>query len=309
MAKMATRQAYGKALAELIVENPNVVVLDADLTKSTMTNEAKQVCPERHFNMGIAEGNMMSVAAGLAASGKVVYASSFSMFATGRAFEQLRNSVCYPNLNVKVCGTHAGITVGEDGASHQAIEDIAIMRAVPNMKVIQPCDSFETKAVIKAIADVQGPVYVRLGRSAVEDVHDESYQFALGKAEVLKKGEKVALLATGMMVQEALKAAEILKEDGLDVTVANFASIKPIDEELIVELAKEHEYLFTLEEHNVVGGFGGAVAEVLVKKAPHKLEMIGMQDHFGESGKVSDLLEKYGLNANGIVKKVRESVQ
>ncbi len=309
MAKMATRQAYGKALAELIVKNKNVVVLDADLTKSTMTNEAKAACPERHFNMGIAEGNMMAVGAGLAASGKIVYASSFAMFASGRAFEQIRNSICYPRLNVKICATHAGISVGEDGASHQAIEDMAIMRAIPNMKVFQPCDSIETKAIINAIAEIPGPCYVRMGRAAVEDVHDENYQFVMGKGEVLRKGKEIALLATGLEVQESLKAAELLKEDGYDVTVANFSSIKPIDEELIVSLAKSHKYLISVEEHNVIGGLGSAVAEVLVKKYPHALQMIGMQDVFGESGKSSDVLEKYGLTAGKIAEQVRKIVK
>jgi len=227
------------------------------------------------------------------------------MFASGRAFEQIRNSICYPRLNVKICATHAGISVGEDGASHQAIEDIAIMRAIPNMKVFQPSDSIETKAIINAIAGIPGPCYVRMGRAAVEDVHDESYQFVLGKAEVLRQGKKVALLATGLEVQESLKAAELLKEDGLDVTVANFASIKPIDEDMIVELAKTHEVLVSVEEHNVIGGLGSAIAEVLVKKYPHQLAMIGMQDVFGESGKSSDVLEKYGLTAGKIAEQVR----
>ena len=202
---MATRAAYGKALAKLVQENKNVVVLDADLAGSTKTSDAKAVCPERHFDMGIAEGNMMGVAAGLAASGKIAYASSFAMFAAGRAFEQIRNSICYPNLNVKVCATHAGITVGEDGASHQSVEDLALMRSIPNMKVFQPCDAQETKQIIEGIAQIEGPCYVRLGRASVEDVYDESYQWQLGKGSVLKEGSKVAIVATGMMVQESLK--------------------------------------------------------------------------------------------------------
>ncbi len=306
MGKTATREAYGKALAELIVENEKVVVLDADLTKSTKTCDAKKACPERHFNMGIAEGNMMAVAAGMAASGQIVYASSFAMFAAGRAFEQIRNSICYPHLNVKVCATHAGITVGEDGASHQAIEDLSIMRSIPNMKVFQPCDAAETKAIIKAIAEIDGPCYVRLGRGGVEDVFDESYTFEMGKGIVLNKGSKVAVVASGMMVQEALKAKEELAKEGINPTIVNIHTIKPIDEELIVELAKSHDVLITCEEHNVIGGLGSAVAEVVVKKAPVRMEMIGMQDTFGESGTPAELCAKYGLDAATIVKKVKE---
>lgn len=306
MGKTATREAYGKALAELIVENEKVVVLDADLTKSTKTSDAKKACPERHFNMGIAEGNMMAVAAGLAASGQIVYASSFAMFAAGRAFEQIRNSIAYPHLNVKVCATHAGLTVGEDGASHQCIEDLAIMRAIPGMKVFQPCDAAETKAIIKGIAEIDGPCYVRLGRGGVEDVFDESYKFEMGKGVVLNKGSKVALIATGMMVQEAMKAREELLKEGIDPTVVNIHTIKPIDEELITELAKTHDVLITCEEHNVVGGLGSAVSEVVVKNAPVKMAMIGVQDVFGESGTPKALCEKYGLDAATIVKKVKE---
>lgn len=306
MAKEATRNAYGKALAELVVERDDVLVLDADLTKSTKTIEDKKARPEHHFNMGIAEGNMMAVAAGMAASNKVVYASSFAMFAAGRAFEQIRNSICYPNLNVKVCATHAGITVGEDGASHQCIEDIALMRSIPNMKVFVPCDQYQAKAIVKAAADIAGPCYVRLGRGAVEDVYDESYKFELGKGKVLRKGKKVALVATGMMVQEALKAAEILAKDDILVTVVDMPCIKPIDEELIEEIAKFHEIIITCEEHNVYGGLGSAVSEVTSKKSPVRMEMIGMQDTFGESGTPNELLAKYGLNADHIVEKVKE---
>jgi len=308
MGKTATREAYGKALAELIVKNPNVVVLDADLTKSTKTADAKNACPERHFNMGIAEGNMITTAAGIATSGKVVFASSFSIFATGRAFEQIRNSICYPKLNVKICGTHAGITVGEDGASHQALEDIAIMRAIPNMVVIQPCDGKETEEVIKFVSEYVGPVYVRLGRSAVEDVHDDSYTFKLGKGEVLKHGKDIALIATGMMVQEALTAAKMLQEEGIDVTVVNMPSIKPIDEELVIELANNHSILYTLEEHNIIGGLGSAVCEVSAKYHPVKVERIGVEDTFGESGKPQELLDKYGLSARKIVEKIKQTM-
>ena len=306
---IATREAYGKALAELIKENERVVVLDADLTKSTKTSEAKKACPERHFNMGIAEGNMMSVAAGLAASGQIVYASSFAMFAAGRAYEQIRNSIGYPHLNVKICATHAGITVGEDGASHQAIEDLALMRVIPGMKVFQPCDAKETREIIKAIAEVEGPCYVRLGRSGVDDVNDENYQFELGKGVVLHEGKDVAIIATGMMVQEALKAKEELKEAGIEPTIVNIHTIKPIDEELIEKLAKTHKVLITCEEHSVIGGLGGAVAEVTARTCPARIEMIGVQDTFGESGTPQALLEKYGLNAKAIAKKVKEVLQ
>ena len=306
---IATREAYGKALAELIKENERVVVLDADLTKSTKTSEAKNACPERHFNMGIAEGNMMSVAAGLAASGQIVYASSFAMFAAGRAYEQIRNSIGYPHLNVKICATHAGITVGEDGASHQAIEDLALMKVIPGMKVFQPCDAKETREIIKAIAEVEGPYYVRLGRSGVDDVNDENYQFGLGKGVVLHEGKDVAIIATGMMVQEALKAKEELKEAGIEPTIVNIHTIKPIDEELIEKLAKTHKVLITCEEHSVIGGLGGAVAEVTARRCPARIEMIGVQDTFGESGTPQALLEKYGLNAKAIAEKDKEVLQ
>ena len=247
----------------------------------------------------------MAVAAGMAASNKVVYASSFAMFAARRAFEQIRNSICYPNLNVKVCATHAGITVGEDGASHQCIEDLALMRSIPNMKVFVPCDQYQAKAIVKAVADIDGPCYVRLGRGAVEDVYDESYRFELGKGRVLKEGKKIALIAAGMMVQEALKAADILAKEDISVTVVDMPCIKPIDEELIEEIAKSHELIITCEEHNVYGGLGSAVSEVASKKSPVRMEMMGMQDTFGESGTPNELLAKYGLNADHIVEKVR----
>ena len=301
----ATREAYGKALAKLVQEREDIVVLDADLTKSTKTIEAKKACPERHFNMGIAEGNMMGVAAGLAASKKIVYASSFAMFAAGRAFEQIRNSICYPNLNVKVCATHAGISVGEDGASHQSVEDIAIMRSIPNMKVFQPCDARETEQIIKAVADIEGPCYVRLGRLGVEDVYDDSYTWEYGKGQVLKKGSKVAIVATGLMVQESLKAIEQL--EGIKPTLINISTIKPIDKDLILETAKTHDVIITIEEHNVIGGLGGAVAETL---APYGLAcrqyMMGMQDSFGRSGKPKDLLAHYHLDASSIAQKIKE---
>ncbi|WP_173447145.1 transketolase family protein [Absicoccus porci] len=299
MAKQATRAAYGEAIAELVQENKNVVVLDADLAGSTKSGEAKKVCPERHFDMGIAEGNMMAVAAGLAASGKIAYASTFAVFATGRAYDQVRNSICYPNLNVKICATHAGITVGEDGASHQALEDIALMRAIPNMHVFQPCDGPEAKAIVKAVAKIDGPCYVRLGRLAVESVNDpETYTFEYGKGVVMQKGKKVAIVATGMMVQEALAAA---KELDFDPTVVNIHTIKPIDADLIKELAKTHDAIVTVEEHNVIGGLGGAVAEVLASEKERCPQyMMGVQDTFGQSGTPAELLDHYGLNAKHI---------
>ncbi len=304
----ATREAYGKALAQLVKENENVVVLDADLTKSTKTIDAKNACPQRHFNMGIAEGNMMAVAAGLAASGKVVYASSFAMFAAGRAFEQIRNSICYPKLNVKVCATHAGISVGEDGASHQSVEDLAIMRSIPNMKVFQPCDARETQEVIQKIAKIDGPCYVRLGRLGVEDVYDENYTWEYGKGNVLKEGSRVAIVATGLMVQESLKALELL--EGIEPTLINISTIKPIDKDLIIETAKKHEVIFTVEEHNVIGGLGSAVSEVLSPLGlPVKHYSIGLEDTFGRSGKPKDLLAYYHLDAQGIAQKIKETIK
>ena len=295
----ATREAYGKTLAKLIVEHDDLFVLDADLTKSTKTIDAKNARSEHHFNMGIAEGNMMAVAAGMAASNKVVYASSFAMFAAGRAFEQIRNSICYPNLNVKVCATHAGISVGEDGASHQCIEDVSLMRGIPGMKVIVPCDYNEAKQACKAVAEIDGPCYVRLGRSGVESVNGDDYKFELGKGVVLQKGEKVALVATGLMVQEALEAAKKMETAP---TVVNIHTIKPIDKELIIELAKTHDTIVTCEEHSIIGGLGSAVAEVLAEAGTAcKLVRVGVQDVFGESGKPAQLFAKYKIDADAIV--------
>lgn len=298
----ATREAYGQALAELIVEDSNVIVLDADLTKSTKTSLAKSACPERHFNMGIAEGNMMSVAAGLAASGKTVYASSFAMFAAGRAYEQVRNSIGYPHLNVKICATHAGISVGEDGASHQCIEDLGLMRGIPGMYVFQPCDANETKAIIKGIAKLDGSCYVRLGRSGVEDVFDDQYVFEPGKGKVIQQGTHVALVATGMMVQEAIKASKNLN---FTPTIVNISSIKPIDRELLIQLAKKHDTIITCEEHNIINGLYSAVSECLAPYNLCKIVPVGIDDTFGESGKPKDLMEKYGLNATAIEQQVK----
>ena len=309
MAKMATREAYGKALAELIIENPRVVVLDADLSKSTKTADAKAVCPDRHVNVGIAEANMMGIAAGLATCGNIVYASSFAMFAAGRAYEQVRNSIGYTHLNVKICATHAGITLGEDGASHQSIEDIALMRSIPGMMVIQPSDDIETMQVIKAISELDGPCYVRLGRSAVETVNKEDYKLELGKGVVLREGKDITLIATGMMVQEALKAATTLAEQGIEVNVINIHTIKPLDEALILDYAKQSKLVVTCEEHSKFGGLGSAVAETLSKNHPTKMAMVAIEDTFGESGTPAALVVKYGLSAPSIVEKVLESIE
>ena len=299
-----TRNAYGEKLAELIQKDEKIVVLDADLTKSTKTIEAKKVCPERHFNAGIAECNMLGMAAGLAASGKTVFASSFAVFATGRAFEIIRNSICYPHLNVKVCATHAGLSVGEDGASHQSIEDVGIMRTLPNMQVFVPCDQYETKAVIEHVAKIDGPCYVRLGRGKVEDVFDEKTKFDFSKVKVLRKGNgDVVLFAMGLMVQEALKAAE-----QLDATVVNVSCLKPLDEAGILELLKSHKRAYACEEHSIIGGLFSAIAEVKAKSdVATPLTPIGVNDTFGESGKAKDVLEKYGICASHICEVVSGS--
>lgn len=308
MAKMATREAYGQTLAALAAENENILVLDADLSGSTKSGMVKKNNPNQHFNMGIAEGNMMGVAAGLAASGNIVFASSFAMFATGRAYEQIRNSIGYPRLNVKICASHAGITVGEDGASHQTFEDISLMRGIPNMIVVCPADGVEASKAIRAVAAYDGPCYVRLGRSAVETVYDEDMDFQIGKGNVLRAGKKVAIIACGIMVEQALAAYNTLKAKGYEPTVVDMHTIKPIDEELLISLAETHDLFVTCEEHSVIGGLGSAVAEVLGKKAPRKIAMVGMQDTFGESGKPAQLLEKYGMTANDIVKAVEENI-
>ena len=298
-----TRNAYGEKLAELISTNPNIVVLDADLTKSTKTIEAKNACPERHFNAGIAECNMMGMAAGLAASGKTVFASSFAIFATGRAFEIIRNSIAYPKLNVKVCATHAGLSVGEDGASHQSVEDVALMRVIPNMQVFVPCDQYETKAVIEHVANINGPCYVRLGRGKVEDVYNEDTKFDFTKVNVLRKGNgDVVLFAMGLMVQEALKAAE-----ELDATVVDICSIKPIDEKGVIELLNTHSRAYVCEEHSIIGGLFSAISEIKAKTSiTTPIIPIGVNDVFGESGKAKDVLKKYGLTAEHIIEVVHE---
>ena len=308
--KIATREAYGKALAALANTNENVVVLDADLSKSTKTADFKAVAPERFFNMGIAEGNMMGVAAGLSTCGKVPFVSTFAMFAAGRAFEQIRNSICYPKLNVKVCATHAGLTVGEDGASHQAIEDISLMRSVPNMLVINPADDIETEAAIKAVAEMEGPCYVRLGRMAVSRVNDEeNYNFVIGKGITLAEGNDVAIIATGIMVEAALEAKEELAKEGINARVINIHTIKPIDEELIIKAAKETGVIVTAEEHSIIGGLGSAVAEVVSENCPVPVLRVGVKDTFGESGKPNELLEKYGLTSKDIINKVKKALE
>ncbi|KYH35419.1 1-deoxy-D-xylulose-5-phosphate synthase [Clostridium tepidiprofundi DSM 19306] len=310
MTQIATREAYGKALAKLGRENENVVVLDADLSKSTKTAEFKKECPERFINMGIAEANMMTVAAGLSTCGKIPFVSTFAIFAAGRAFEQIRNSICYPKLNVKVCATHAGITVGEDGASHQAIEDIALMRSVPNMVVINPSDGVETEAAIKAVAEYNGPCYVRLGRAKVNVINDNpEYKFEIGKAVTLREGQDATVIATGIMVDAALEAYNILAEEGIKIKVVNIHTIKPIDEEAIISAAKETGVIVTAEEHNIIGGLGSAVCEVVSSNCPVPVLRVGVKDKFGESGKPDELLKAYGLTAEDIVKEVKKAIQ
>lgn len=307
--KIATREAYGKALVKLSNLNENVVVLDADLSKSTKTADFKAVAPERFINMGIAEANMMGVAAGLATCGKVPFASTFAMFAAGRAFEQIRNSICYPHLNVKVCATHAGLTVGEDGATHQSVEDISLMRSIPNMTVINPADAVETEAAILAIANYNGPCYVRLGRLPVSIINDENnYKFEIGKGVTLANGNDVTIVATGMMVELALEAKEVLAKDGITARVINIHTIKPLDNELLINAAKETGAIVTAEEHSIIGGLGSAVSEVLSEEYPVPVLKVGIQDTFGESGKPADLLKKYNLTCEAIVEKAKKAI-
>lgn len=305
MEKQATREAYGQALEVLGAENENVVVLDADLSKSTKTNMFQKKFPERFFDMGIAEQNMMGVAAGFAAAGKVPFASTFAVFATGRAYDQIRNSICYPRLNVKIAATHAGITVGEDGGSHQALEDISLMRSLPNMTVLVPADGPEAYKAVMAAAAHEGPVYVRLGRSAVPTVTDKEKDFVIGKGSVLREGTDVTLIACGMMVAVALDAAELLVAEGISAAVIDMSTIKPIDRALISEWAAKTGAIVTAEEHNVIGGLGSAVAEVLALDKPVPMEMVGVEDAFGESGTAAALVEKYGLTKEHIAEKAK----
>ncbi|MGN0712738.1 MAG: transketolase family protein [Anaerovoracaceae bacterium] len=303
--KMATRQAYGKVLVELGAENPNLVVMDADLSKSTMTADFGKAYPDRFFNMGIAEQNLYGTACGLALSGKTVCASTFAMFAAGRAFEIIRNSIGYTHANVKVCATHAGITVGEDGASHQTFEDIALMRTIPGMTVVNPSDGVSAMKLLRQVVAFDGPAYVRLGRAAVPVCYDEADEIVLGKGNQLRDGKDVTIIATGIMVNEALMAAEQLAAEGIDARVIDMHTIKPLDEDIIVKAASETGAIVTAEEHSVIGGLGSAVAEVVVKKCPVKMAMVGQQDTFGESGKPDELKKKYGMTADDIVKAVK----
>ena len=305
--KIATRESYGNALIEIGKENPNLVVLDADLAAATKTGMFKKVFPERHIDCGIAESNMAGVAAGLSLTGKIPFMSSFAMFAAGRAFEQVRNSVGYPKLNVKIGATHAGISVGEDGATHQCCEDLALMRTIPGMVVMNPSDDVEAKAAVKAALDHEGPVYIRFGRLAVPVINDRpDYKFELGKGVVLREGKDVTLVATGLEVSETLAAAEKLAADGIDAKVINIHTIKPLDEELIVAAAKETGKVVTIEEHSVIGGLGSAVCDCLSEKAPTKVLKIGVNDTYGESGPAVELIKKYGLDSEGIYAKVKE---
>ncbi len=305
--KIATRESYGNALAEL-GEKYDILVMDADLSASTKTSIFKKKFPDRFINAGIAEANMMTTAAGLASCGKIVFASSFAMFAAGRAFEQIRNSICYPKLNVKIGATHAGISVGEDGATHQCLEDIGIMRTLPNMTIINPADDIEAKAAVKAAVEHDGPVYLRFGRLGVPVLFDESYEFEIGKGAMLREGTDVTLVATGLLVATALEAAELLKADGINARVINIHTIKPIDRDIITKASVETGAIVTCEEHNIIGGLGSAVAEVLCETAPAPLVRVGVEDVFGRSGKPSELFEFYGLTAQNIAQKAKLAI-
>lgn len=307
--KKATRESYGEALAELSSEYPDLIVLDADLAAATKTGIFKKACPERFFDCGIAEANMMGVAAGIASTGKKVFASSFAMFAAGRAFEIVRNSIGYPHLNVKIGATHAGISVGEDGATHQCNEDIALMRTIPGMTIINPADDVEAKAAVKAALDFEGPVYMRFGRLAVPVFNDkETYKFELGKGVELRQGNDAAIIATGLMVNEALKAADMLAAEGINARVINIHTIKPLDKEIICKAARETGVIITAEEHSVIGGLGSAVAETVTECCPVPVVKIGVNDVFGHSGPAAELLKEFGLTAENIVEKVKAAV-
>lgn len=308
--KIATRQAYGDALAALGEKYKDLIVFDADLAEATKTGVFKKKFPERHFDCGIAEGNMIAVAAGAATTGKIPFASSFAMFAAGRAYEQIRNAIGYPHLNVKIGATHAGISVGEDGATHQCNEDIALMRTIPGMTIICPADGLETYAAVEAAINYKGPVYLRFGRFSVPYLYDEkTYKFEIGKGIVLSEGKDVTIVATGLMVHIALQAKELLAKDGIDAEVINIHTIKPIDEELLIKSAKKTGCVVTAEEHNVIGGLGGAVCEVLSEKCPVPVKRVGVEDKFGKSGKVPVLLEEYGLTAENIAAKAKEAIK
>ena len=305
--KIATREGYGEALVELGREHDNIVVFDADLAGSTKSGVFAKAFPDRHFNAGIAEADMICAAAGAASMGMVAFASSFAMFATGRAFEQIRNSVGYTRLNVKICASHGGISVGEDGASHQCCEDLALMRAIPNMIVMNPSDNVEAKAAVKAAYEHDGPVYIRFGRLAVPVFHDEeTFSFQIGKGDVMREGKDVAIIATGLMVNEAVNAAETLAREGIDAMVINMCTIKPLDEELVIEAAKKCGKIITCEEHSIIGGLGEAVCACLSEKCPTPVRRIGVNDVFGFSGPANDLLKVFGLSAENIVKVAHE---
>ena len=307
--KIATRESYGNALVELGAENPNVVVLDADLAAATKTGMFKKAYPDRHIDCGIAECNMIGIAAGLAAAGMTPFASSFAMFAAGRAFEQVRNSVGYPHLNVKIGATHGGISVGEDGATHQCCEDIALMRTIPGMTVIVPSDDIEAKAAVKAAAAMEGPVYMRFGRLAVPVINDEDYKFEIGKGKVLREGTDVAIIANGLCVAESLDAAEKLAAEGINAQVINMATVKPLDTELVLEAAKATGKVVTVEEHSVIGGLGSAVCDVLSEQLPTPVLKIGVNDVFGHSGPAVELIKEFGLDGDSIAAKVKEFVK
>lgn len=307
--KIATRESYGNALAEIGAEYPNMVVLDADLSAATKTGIFKKAFPDRFIDCGIAEGNMMAIAAGMATCGKLVWASTFAMFASGRAYEQVRNSIGYPHLNVKIGATHAGITVGEDGASHQCLEDIALMRVIPGMTVISPADDIETKAAVRAACELDGPVYLRTGRAGVPVFNDNpDYKFEIGKGIQLKEGGDVSIVATGIMVNSALEAAELLSADGIKADVINIHTIKPIDKDILVKTAQKTGKVFTAEEHSVIGGLGAAVCEVLAEECPVKVHRIGIYDVFGESGSAGALLVKYRLDGKGLYEQIKEKL-
>ena len=306
--KTATRDAYGKALVELGQKNDKVIVFDADLAAATKTGMFKKEFPDRFIDCGIAESNMMGVAAGMATAGYTVFASSFAMFAAGRAFEQVRNTIGYPHLNVKIGATHAGISVGEDGASHQCCEDIALMRTIPGMTIINPADDVEARLAVMAAAEMDGPVYMRFGRLAVPRIFDENYKFEIGKGVYLKEGKDVTIIATGLMVERALQAAEKLAEEGIDAAVINMATIKPIDRDIIIDAAKKTGAIVTAEEHNVIGGLGEAVAAVVAETTPVPVFRVGVEDTFGKSGPALELLEIFGLNAENICAKAKAAI-
>ena len=308
MAKKSTRQAYGEALVELGKVNNQVVVLDADLTKSTKTALFQKEFPNRHINVGISEADLMAMAAGMATCGKIPFASTFAMFAAGRAFDQIRNSIAYPKLNVKIAPTHSGISVGEDGGSHQSVEDLALMRAIPGMVVLSPADATETKKMVFAVAEYEGPVYLRMGRLDTEVLFDDNYDFQIGKINTLTEGTDVTIAATGLLVEEALKAQKELAKEGISVRVLNVGTIKPLDTEIILKAAKETKLIVTAEEHSVVGGLGSAISEYLSEEYPTKIKKVGIYDKFGQSGEGSELLEKYELTAKKIIEVVKKNI-